>query len=77
MNDNPVSEETDYVHKILEAVPWLVELDNEPISEQSKDRAVRTIFLKIRDCVGPGYLKENLEKLVSTTVFNLGPSFTH
>ncbi|KAJ7546854.1 hypothetical protein O6H91_08G057200 [Diphasiastrum complanatum] len=62
LNDNPVAEQSDYVDKILEAVPWILELDNEGISESAKEQAIKTLFIKVMNKVGMQYIQEKIAR---------------
>ncbi|EFJ04888.1 hypothetical protein SELMODRAFT_431994 [Selaginella moellendorffii] len=58
LNDNPVSEHVEYVDTVLNAVPWLIELDNEAVGESTKSEVVKTIFLNVMRVIGMQYLHE-------------------
>ncbi|KAH7289031.1 hypothetical protein KP509_31G054900 [Ceratopteris richardii] len=62
LNDNPIAESSDYLVKVLEAVPWLVELDNEPLTDLPRLQAVQSIFSKIMSTVGLCYVRSNILK---------------
>eukprot|EP00250_Pteridium_aquilinum_P007617 c17288_g1_i2 orf=559-3783(+) len=62
LNDNPVAELPNYTVRILEAIPWLIELDNEPLTEYSRVQAVQDIFLKVMSTVGLSYVRSNILK---------------
>eukprot|EP01018_Ginkgo_biloba_P018669 Gb_31752 [translate_table: standard] len=58
LNDNPVSERADYMERILQAVPWLAELDNEVVLENSKHKALQSILQHVMHVIGSEYLKQ-------------------
>lgn len=58
MNDNPISDQEEHVDKVLEAVPWLTELDNEPVEDSFREKSVKSIFLKNMEVAGIKYLHE-------------------
>lgn len=60
LNDNPLSNEEEHVGKVLEAVPWLIELDNEHIGDRYRKKLVQSIFLKNMAVTGMQYLYERL-----------------
>lgn len=62
MNDNPVSDQEEYVEKVLEVVPWLTELDNEPVEDSYREKSVKSIFLQNMEVVGIQYLYEKVAK---------------
>jgi hypothetical protein len=62
LNDNPVAELPNYIEKVLEAVPWLVELDNEPLTDHARSRAVKNIFLNVINSVGLWYVRSTIKK---------------
>ncbi|MCO5553979.1 hypothetical protein L7F22_007505 [Adiantum nelumboides] len=62
LNDNPVAELPDYTVKVLEAVPWLVELDNEPLTDWSRLQAVKNMFSDVVSTCGLWYVRSNILK---------------
>jgi len=59
MNDNPISDQVEHVDKVLEAIPWLIELDNERIEASFREKLVQSIFLKHMQVAGIQYLFDN------------------
>uniref|UniRef100_A0A7I4FJ54 Dynein axonemal light chain 1 n=1 Tax=Physcomitrium patens TaxID=3218 RepID=A0A7I4FJ54_PHYPA len=62
MNDNPISDQEDHVGKVLEAVPWLIELDNELVEDSFREKAVQSIFSKNMAVAGIRYLDEKIAR---------------
>ncbi|BBN04892.1 hypothetical protein MPTK1_3g08590 [Marchantia polymorpha subsp. ruderalis] len=62
LNDNPISEQEDHADYVLQAVPWLAELDNEAVSKTSRDKAISTIFNNMMEVVGIAFVKEKLAR---------------
>ncbi|KAI5072692.1 hypothetical protein GOP47_0012798 [Adiantum capillus-veneris] len=62
LNDNPAAELPDYTVKVLEAVPWLVELDNEPLTDFSRLQAVKNLYSNIVSTCGLWYVRSNILK---------------
>lgn len=58
VNDNPLCNQEEHVEKVLEAVPWLIEVDNEPVEEVFRDKAIKSIFLGVMGFAGVQYLQE-------------------
>jgi len=59
MNDNPICDQVEHINKVVEAIPWLIELDNEPIEDIIREKSILSIFLKYMQVVGIQYLHEN------------------
>ena len=62
LNDNPLSNEEKHVDKALEAIPWLIELDNEPIEDRVRKKSIQSIFFKNMEVAGIQYLYEKTTK---------------
>ncbi|CAM6081882.1 unnamed protein product [Calypogeia fissa] len=62
LNDNPVSEQEDHTTCVLQAVPWLAELDNEAVEKASRQQAITKIFKGIMDVVSLEFLKEKISR---------------
>lgn len=58
LNDNFVSDQKKHIQKVMEVVPWLIELDNEPVKTLYQDNATKENFQKFMALVGMQYLRE-------------------
>lgn len=58
INDNPISAQEGHFDKVLEAVPWLIEFDNEPVKETCRNKAFKSVLAKVMGVVGVQFLQE-------------------
>jgi hypothetical protein len=58
LNDNFVSDQKKHIQKVMEVVPWLIELDNEPVKTLYQENATKEIFHKFMAVVGMQHLRE-------------------
>ena len=60
LNDNPFSNEEEHIDKVLNAIPWLIELNSEPIQDIFRKKSIQSIFLKNMEVAGIQYLYEKI-----------------
>lgn len=58
LNDNFVSDQKKHIQKVMEVVPWLMELDNEPVKTLYREVATKENFHKFMTLVGMQYLRD-------------------
>lgn len=58
LNDNFVSDQKKHIQKVMEVVPWLIELDNEPVKTLYQENATKEFFDKFMALVGMQYMRD-------------------
>lgn len=58
LNDNVISDQKKHIQKVMEVVPWLIELDNEHVETLYRHKATQEIFHKFMALGGIQYVRE-------------------